>query len=186
MRRFIKYMVCDRCKELVINALKKTSIDYVKVNLGELIIEDAITREQFEQLRELLKKSGLELLDNQQNKHVEILLNTIEDLVNFPEKKLKKSNEDFLSAKFNKNYASLNTMFSEIECVSIEKYIDELKVTRIKEMLTYNDLNINEIAKIMHFRNVAHLSKHFKSLTGLTPAYFKQLRSIIPYFPCCN
>ena len=114
-------MVCDRCKELVINALKKTSIDYVKVNLGELIIEDAITREQFEQLRELLKKSGLELLDNQQNKHVEILLNTIEDLVNFPEKKLKKSNEDFLSAKFNKNYASLNTMFSEIECVSIEK-----------------------------------------------------------------
>ena len=77
-------------------------------------------------------------------------------------------------------------MFSEIECVSIEKYIDELKVTRIKEMLTYNELNINEIAKIMHFRNVAHLSKHFKSLTGLTPAYFKQLRSIIPYFPCCN
>lgn len=186
MRCFIKYMVCDRCKALVISALKKTDIDYFKVDLGELIIEDATTLEQFTQLRELLKISGFELLDNQQNKHVEVLLNTIEDLVNFPEKKLQKSNEDFLSAKFNRNYASLNTMFSEIECVSIEKYIDELKITRIKEMLAYNELNINEIAKIMHFRDVVHLSKHFKSLTGLTPAYFKQLRSTMPYFPCCN
>jgi AraC-like DNA-binding protein len=186
MRRFIKYMVCDRCKALVIKALKRISINYIKVNLGELIIEDAFTRKQFEQLRSILMKSGLELLDNLQNKKVEVLLNAIEDLVNFPDKNLQKSHKDFLSAKLNKNYAALNIMFSEIECVSIEKYIDELKVTRIKEMLTYNDLNINEIANIMHFRDVAHLSRHFKSLTGLTPSYFRQLRSIKPYIPCCN
>jgi AraC-like DNA-binding protein len=179
-------MVCDRCKILVINALKKASIDYVKVNLGELIMEEDISREQFEQLRELLKISGLELLDNLQNRDVEVLLNVIEDLVNFPGKKFDKSNKDYLCAKFNKNYASLNTLFSEIECVSIEKYIDDLKVTRIKEMLTYNELNIGEIANIMHFRNVGHLSRQFKSLTGLTPVYFKQLRSGRPYFPCCN
>jgi AraC-like DNA-binding protein len=179
-------MVCDRCKVLVISALKKICINYIKVNQGELIIEDSIPRKQFDQLRELLKNSGLELLDTLQNKHVEVLLNAIEDLVNFPEKNLNKSNQDYLSAKFNKNYASLNLMFSEIECISIEKYMDELKITRIKEMLTYNDLNINEIANIMHFRNVAHLSRHFTSLTGLTPAYFKQLRSRRPYFPCCN
>ena len=186
MRCFIRYMVCDRCKVLVINALKKASIDYIKVNQGELILEEAISQEQFEQLRELLKISGLELLDNLQNKNVEVLLNVIEDLVNFPEQKSDKSNKDYLSAKFNKNYASLNTMFSEIQCISIEKYIDDLKVTRIKEMLTYNELNISEIANIMHFRNAGHLSRHFKSLTGLTPAYFKQLRSGRPYFPCCN
>lgn len=186
MRCFIRYMVCDRCKVLVINALKKTRIEYINVNLGELILEHAISQEQFEQLRKLLKISGLELLDNIQNKHVEVLLSTIEDLVNFPEKKSYKSNKDYLSEKFNKNYASLNTMFSEIECVSIEQYIDDLKVTRIKEMLTYNDLNISEIANIMHFRNAGHLSKHFKSLTGLTPVYFKQLRSGRPYLPCCN
>lgn len=186
MRCFIKYMVCDRCKALVIKALKRISINYIKVNLGELIIEDSFTRKQFEQLRSILMKSGLELLDNLQNKKVEVLLNAIEDLVNFPDKNLQKSNKDFLSAKLNKNYAALNIMFSEIECVSIEKYIDELKVKRIKEMLTYNDLNINEIANIMHFRDVAHLSQHFKSLTGLTPSYFKQLRSTKTYIPCCN
>jgi AraC-like DNA-binding protein len=179
-------MVCDRCKALVISALKKTTICYYKVGLGELILEDATTMEQFDQLSGLLKKSGLELLDGLQNKKVEVLLNAIEDLVNFPEKNLQKSNKEFLSAKFNKNYTSLNLMFSEIECVSIEKYIDELKVTRIKEMLTYDNLNINEIAKIMQFRNIAHFSSLFKSLTGLTPSYFKQLPSIIPYFPCCN
>jgi YesN/AraC family two-component response regulator len=154
-------MVCDRCKTLVINALKRINIDYFKVKLGELIIEDDITLEQFDQLRQVLKKSGLELLNNLQNKHVEVLLNAIEDLVNFPGEKIQNSIKDYLSAKFNKNYASLNLMFSEIECVSIEKYIDELKVTRIKEMLTYNELNLNEIAQIMHFRNVAQLSRHF-------------------------
>jgi AraC-like DNA-binding protein len=179
-------MVCDHCKVLVISALNVTGIDYIKVNLGELIIEDSIPKKKIEQLRKILKKSGLELLDNLQNKHLEVLLNAIEDLVNFPEKNLKKSDQDYLSTRFNKTYASLNLMFSEIECVSIKKYIDELKVTRIKEMLTYNDLNINEIASIMHFRNVAQLSRHFTGITGLTPAFFRQLRSGRPYLPCYN
>ena len=186
MRCFIKYMVCDRCKAIVIDALKKTGIRYYKVSLGELLIAKRMTCLQFEQLNTLLKKSGLELLDSQKNSQAEKLLNTIDDLVNFPEKDWKKSNPDYLSKKFNQNYGLLNTMFSEIECISIEKYIAEHKIIKIKEMLSYNELNLTEIAKIMHYKSVAQLSGHFKSMTGLTPVYFKQIRSRLNYFPCCN
>ena len=179
-------MVCDRCKTLVINALNKVGISYLKIDLGELTLERRMTRSQLDQLKTLLKKSGFELLDTIQNDRMESLLNTIDDLVNFPEKKLEKSNPDYLRMKLNQNYGSLNNLFSEIECVSIEKYIDEHKITRIKEMLFYNELSLSEIADIMEYRNSAQLSLHFKSNTGLTPAYLKQLRSHMQYSPCKN
>jgi YesN/AraC family two-component response regulator len=179
-------MVCDRCKTLVINALNKVGISYLRIDLGELILERRMTCSQFEKLKALLKKSGFELLDTIQNDRMESLLNSIDDLVNFPEKKLEKSNTDYLRLKLNQNYLSLNNLFSEIECVSIEKYIDEHKITRIKEMLFYNELSLSEIADIMEYRNAAHLSLHFKSITGLSPAYLKRLRSHMQYSPCKN
>jgi len=47
---------------------------------------------------------------------------------------------------------------------------------RVKELLVYNELNLTEIAYLMHYSSVAHLSAQFKKITGLTPSHFKQLR----------
>jgi AraC-like DNA-binding protein len=179
-------MVCDRCKAIVIDATKKAGVSYEKVSLGELHLSQDMTLSQFVRLKELLKKSGLELLDHRQNAIVEKLLNIIDDLVNFPEVGFKKTNYDYLSSQHFRNFGSLNLLFSEIECISIEKYIDEHKISKIKEMLSYNELSISQIADIMHYRNTAQLYGHFKSCTGLNPAYFKQIISQSPYHNSCN
>jgi YesN/AraC family two-component response regulator len=182
MRFFIKYMVCDRCKALVADAADTAGISYEKVSLGELHLSQDISLSQFVQLKTLLKKSGFELLNHHQNVLIEKLLNIIDDLVNFPEIELNKINYDYLSSRHYRNFGSLNLLFSEIECISIEKYIDEHKISKIKEMLTYNELSITQIANIMHYRNIAHFYGHFRSCTGLNPAYFKQLRSHAPVY----
>ena len=49
-------------------------------------------------------------------------------------------------------------------------------VERIKELITYGELNISEIAWKMNYSSVAHLSNQFKKMTGLTPTHFKQLK----------
>jgi AraC-like DNA-binding protein len=57
--------------------------------------------------------------------------------------------------------------------MTIERFIIEQKVERIKELLQYGELNLNEISYQMGYSSSAHLSTQFKSITGLTPSQFK-------------
>jgi AraC-like DNA-binding protein len=41
----------------------------------------------------------------------------------------------------------------------------------------YDEFNITEIAYLMHYSSVAHMSNQFKKITGLTPSFFKHLKS---------
>ena len=49
------------------------------------------------------------------------------------------------------------------------------KIEKIKELITYDNLNLTEISYKMHYSSVAHLSRQFKQITGLTPTFFKSL-----------
>ena len=51
------------------------------------------------------------------------------------------------------------------------------KIEKVKELLVYNELTLSEIAFQLQYSSVAHLSNQFKSVTGLTPSYFKNLRA---------
>jgi len=50
------------------------------------------------------------------------------------------------------------------------------EIERIKELITYDELNITEIAWKMNYSSVAHLSNQFKKMTGLSPSHFKQMK----------
>ena len=64
----------------------------------------------------------------------------------------------------------------EVNGVSIEKYYIAQKVERIKELLIYDELSISEIADLLQYSSVAHLSTQFRNVTGMTPSQFKQLK----------
>jgi AraC-like DNA-binding protein len=178
MKLYIKNMVCSRCKETVKTELDKLTIRYVSVDLGEVIIRKKLTSEQHHLLKSSLEQFGFELINNEKNYLIEKLKRAIFDLEMFSDEELKTSHSDFISLKVNDNFISLNTLFSEIEGITIEKYIIKQKVELVKELLGHNNLNITEIAVKMHYSNVAHLSSEFKSITGLTPLHFRQLRHI--------
>jgi AraC-like DNA-binding protein len=69
-------------------------------------------------------------------------------------------------------------LFSEVQGITIEHFIINHKVEKIKELMIYSDLTITEIAYKMNYSSVAHLSTQFKKVTGLSPSHFKNLKVI--------
>ena len=64
-------------------------------------------------------------------------------------------------------------MFSKKEGITIERYVILQKVEKIKELLTYGELTISEIAYMLDYSSVQHLSAQFKKITGVSPTAFK-------------
>jgi len=186
MKLYIKNMVCNRCETTVKSELDKIGIQYDTVKIGEVSTREKVTSEQRAQLSAALQKVGFELIDDEKNELIEKLKKSIIDLENYSDEDLKTSFLDYISLRVDENFISLNKLFSEIEGVTIEKYIIKRKIDRIKELLVYEDFNLDEIAHKMHYSSTASLSNQFKQQTGLTPSHFKQLRSCKDIIPELN
>ena len=171
-------MVCGRCKAIVESEMDTLGIKFLHVDLGEVTISKKLTPLQHKRLNAILKQSGFELISDQKNELIEKLKRTIVELENCSDEELHINYTDFISLNVRDNYISLNKLFSEIEGITIEKYIIRQKIEKVKELLDQNDLNISEIAVKMHYSSVTQLSSQFKSMTGLTPLHFKQLRHV--------
>jgi AraC-like DNA-binding protein len=178
MKLYIKNMVCNRCKTTVKFELDKLGISFISVELGEVTVKKKLTPVQHHLLFLALEPLGFELINNEKNHLIENLKKAIFDLMMYSDEDLNTSYSDFISLSVNDSFISLNTLFSEIEGITIEKYIIKQKVEVVKELLEHNNFNMTEIAVKMHYSNVAQLSSQFKSITGLTPLHFKQLRQI--------
>ena len=170
-------MVCIRCKMVVKDELTKLGLHYRTVELGEADIMGNISALQHDQFRDALLKSGLELMDDKRSVLIQKVKNVIVELIHYSEEPLLINFSDYLSQKLNHDYTYLSNLFSEVQGTTIEKFIIAHKIERVKELLVYNELNLTEIAYLMHYSSVAHLSAQFKKVTGLTPSHFKQLRN---------
>lgn len=171
-------MVCNRCKATVKSELDKLGITFLDVELGEVTVKHKLTSSQHIALCATLKHSGFELISEKKNKLIEKLKRTIVMLGGFTDEELNINYSDFISLKLKDSFISLNTLFSEIEGITIEKYIVRQKIELVKDLLDKDILNISEIAAKMHYNSVAQLSGQFKSITGMTPVHFKQLQHL--------
>ena len=169
-------MVCSRCKMVVKSEFEKLGLHTISVELGEVELQEAITENQKEILLQNLQALGFDLIDDKKSKTIEKIKNLIVDLVHHRNNELKANLSDYLAENLNQDYNSLSNLFSEIENTTIEKYFISQKIEKVKELLFYNELSLSEIADILNYSNVAHLSNQFKKITGFTPTYFKQLK----------
>ncbi len=176
LKLYIKYMVSNRCKMAVKEELKKLGLHFVVVDLGEVDIMEKITQEERELLKVGLRNSGLELMDDRRAVLIEKIKNVIIEMIHHSDELIKTNFSTYLSEKLNLDYTYLANLFSEVQGTTIEQFIISHKVERIKELITYDELNITEIAWKMNYSSVAHLSNQFKKVTGLSPTHFKQLK----------
>jgi len=169
-------MVCVRCKMIVKSEIEKLGLHYGPVELGEAEIIEDLTPEQIGLLDNGLKQAGLELMSDKKSIIVEKIKTVIIELVHYTDEQIKINLSDYLSEKLNYNYTYLANLFSEVKGTTIEQFYLNHKIERVKELLIYDELKINEIAWKLHFSSVAHLSNLFKKKTGLTPSQFKNLK----------
>ncbi|WP_443945262.1 helix-turn-helix domain-containing protein [Pedobacter sp. AW1-32] len=166
-------MVCNRCKMVVKAELEKLGLTPLSVDLGEVSIKENPSTEEKLQIDARLSTFGFKLLEDKKAQITGQIKSAIVDLVHYNPQPLKVNLSAFLSEKLNLEYNALTSAFSETEEQTIEKYFIAQKVERVKEMITYGELNLSEIAYQLNYSSVAHLSSQFKKVTGVTPSQYK-------------
>ena len=136
-----------------------------------------ISEKQRNDLDQMLGESGFALISERNMILIEKIKTIIIELIHYTEKQLVINLSDYLSIKLKYSYTYLANVFSKNEGETIEHFFISHKIEKVKELLIYSDLNITEIAYELKYSSVAHLSNQFKTLTGLTPSQYKQLRN---------
>jgi AraC-like DNA-binding protein len=162
---------------LVKSELEKLDLRYKTVELGEVELEENISDQKREELRQALLKSGLLLMEDKKSILVEKIKTIIIEMIHYADELPKVNYSVYISEKLNLNYTYLANLFAEVKGTTIEHFIITHKVERIKELIIYDELSLTDIASLMQYSSVAHLSKQFKKITGLTPSHFKQLKN---------
>ena len=172
MKLYIKNMVCPRCVKAVEQIFINIGAQPVDVRLGEVILSDPISSEQVASLKPQLLKLGFELLDDNLKQQIDKIKSIIIAHIHYKEDE-KFVFSEVLADELHKDYSVLSKLFSETEGITIEQYVILQKIEKVKELLAYNEMNLNEISYKLNYSSVAHLSAQFKKVTGLTPTQFK-------------
>lgn len=178
MKLYIKNMVCNRCKMVVKTELEKLGFNPIYVKLGEVeILQEKMEILQTEELQQVLNKFGFELLTDKRKQLTEQVKVLIIELVHYSDGDLKVNLSTYLSQKLDLEYGYLSAIFSEIEHNTIEKYFIQQKIEKVKELLTYGEKTLSEIAHLLNYSSVAHLSAQFKKVSKQTPSAYKALQN---------
>lgn len=173
-------MVCPRCIRVVREDLEKLGMEVLDVTLGR--VEANYDPEQIPDalIGETLEKAGFEILQDKEQKIIEQIKLQILRMLNNPgSKKLSMKNSKYLEEEIGVNYGYLSRLFSQQEGITIEKYLIRQKVEKVKEALKYEDASLEEIAFRLDYSSVAHLSKQFKDVTGMTITQFKKENALV-------
>jgi Helix-turn-helix domain len=176
MKLFVKHMVSNRCKRVVENVLNTLAIPFHEVGLGEVELVGFINQYQRNQLRLTLAETGLELMDNKKDILVQRIKNALIEMIHYASDLPKTKISCYLSKSLDYDYTYLSNLFSEMEGTTIGQFILLHKIERVKEQITYNELNLTQIADMLNYSSVAHLSTQFKKITGFTPSSYKSLK----------
>ncbi len=172
---FVKNMVCPRCIKVVGEELHKLGLTVKEIELGEVLVEEDGSQIPYDKVKEALQKEGFELLEDSKGRIIEAIKTEIISLI----QKYKDENleqivfSQYLSKKLNRDYSQLSTLFSRMEGITIEHFVIKQKIEKAKELLKYGEMTLSEIAYFLGYSSVAHLSRQFKQITGMTASEFK-------------
>lgn len=175
---FIKNMVCPRCIKVVSTAITAEKLEIKDIQLGKVTVAGIVPDQTLQHLADTLQKEGFLLIDDKKQQLIAGIKSIVVQAVHHSElDEMKENFSTLLAGKLQKDYHYLSNLFSETEGTTIEQYIIQQKIEKVKELLVYNELSLSEISYKLGYSSVAHLSAQFKKVTGLTPSKFKQLKA---------
>jgi AraC-like DNA-binding protein len=171
----VKNMVCDRCVKLVREELEAMGYKVVDIELGRVELAQPLRESNLIKIAAMLSENGFELISGTDAETIEKIKKLVLDhLYHGPKKPESINFSAYLANELNLNYFHLSKLFSATEGITIERYVILQKIERVKELLMYDQQNLSEIAFDLEYSSVAHLSRQFKQVTGLTPTAFKK------------
>lgn len=168
----IKNMVCNRCKTTVLQLFKEYGFEVESIELGQVLIDDKNTG-QYSELKTALIKNGFEVIKDE----TEVLIEDLKvKLIDKLEHQEVSNLSAFISKTFHKSYAGISKIFSKHEGMTIEKYLIQLKIEKVKEYIQLGELNFSEIAYNLNYASSSHLARQFKNVTGMSMTNYKKLQ----------
>lgn len=179
MKLPIKNMVCARCVESVSGILTEMNLPVSSLELGLADIKRTLSENELQQLDQKLQGKGFELIFDRETELVNVVKSA---LIKYVEHLETERNPEklsfFVSNHTDYNYSYLSKIFSDQTGDTIETYLIELKIERVKELLSYRRWTLSEIAWKLKYSSVQYLSNQFKKITGLTVTeYLKKGKS---------
>jgi len=125
---------------------------------------------------EIITKAGFEILIDKNLIIIEDIKQAVYEIVylqNNQNSIIQKA--DYLIEKLGMSYQNISKLFSKYNDITLEKYFIKHKIEKIKDLIESDDYTLSEIAYIMDYSSVQHLSTQFKKETGYTFTEFSQL-----------
>ncbi|MEP1033158.1 helix-turn-helix domain-containing protein [Ekhidna sp.] len=169
----IKNMVCDRCKKVINDELIALGVEVHSIELGVLEIDSKSV--DLETIANTIEAHGFELIESKEEILVErikvFLISIIDKLPIQRKHKL----STMISDELGKDYSSLSKVFSQREHFTIEKYFLRLKLEKVKELIQNDSHSFSQIAAMLDYSSINHLSGQFKQETGLSMSEYKSM-----------
>ncbi len=175
MKLLIRNMESERCKIIVKEELNCLGFSYDSVELGEVELKENISNAELQLIGAALKKSGLELIVDNTSMLIGQIKTAVKHMIYCSNGLVRPNASEYLSKRVNYDYNYISKIFSNSEGITIEKYIIMERIERVKKLLITGKFSLSEIAYILLYSSVAHLSNQFKKVTGLTPFVFRQI-----------
>lgn len=173
----IKNMVCKRCEIIVNNILTNLGLEVEYITQGQVMLKGRVLQYQLKLLDKFLKETGLEIIVDKKSLLIQKIKNIILEMVYSDDEPSPIKFSHYLSKRLNYSYTYLAGLFSH-ECnTTIERFIIEQKIEKVKHMLVDEHCVLSYIAYKLHYSSVSHLSAQFKKVTGLTPSDYKAMYS---------
>lgn len=166
-------MVCDRCVMVVRELLCGMGLGPLHIELGRAVLPRRITAAERGRLECALVAVGFSLIEDRRGQLVQLVKGAVIELVQKNNGGLRVNLSDYLGGRFGHDYDYISRVFSEEEGTTVERYFIAQRIERVKELLSYGEHSLSEIADMMNYSSAAHLSAQFKRVTGITPTAFR-------------
>ena len=168
-------MVCRRCLKVIKHELEEINIEILSLELGKLTVRSIknIDKEIDAKVLGVLHSNGFEIAKSEDEMLVEEVKITLIDLVKDLPMHIKEKTSEHLAMTLHRDYKILSKLFSKNEHTTIEKYFIKLKIERVKELIQLQQYTFSDIAYMLDYSSVNHLSRQFKNITGISMTDYK-------------
>lgn len=168
-------MVCNCCIRVINEEFTKNDIIVISIELGKATISYNSNKINSKVIGNILKVNGFDLILDRETILVEQIKTAVIELVHYSNNVnsiIRKS--DYIIEKLNMSYQNISKLFSKHENTTLEKFIILQKIERCKELIWQKEFTISEIAYMMDFSSLQHLSTTFKKVTGYSVSDYKK------------
>ena len=174
MKLALGYQIHIVVKKVVEKELEELGIDFKYDNSSQIELLEEIPDPIFMKLKKKLDEYGIHLKETHQDQFIEKIKDTVREII-YSEEYHSYKTSNLIAEKLNLSYGYIANTFSKYTLNTLENYIILQKIERAKALILSNEYTLTEIAQILNYSSVGHLSGQFKRTTGLTSTSFMRI-----------